>query len=166
MKGLAKKAKEMGVCIPGFQRILSSDDKAGLLRYYIENLDFCLSHDFPDKEYLKAQGAGLLGGEGIYIDQDVVLSGVERSVLLGNCTGWILADGYDCPEVYVKHGANIGVIAKDHSIVRIDCFDDSIVNVEASGKAHVVVNVYGNALVKVKGQGVKVVKKNKKNYYL
>lgn len=167
IKELATQAQLKGICNLGLNRILASNDKESLLRYFIEGLDFCLAEDFPNKEYLKQEGGSLLPKYGIHIDENCTLINRDRIILLGECEASIACNSYAISDLFIKHNSKAKVYTSDHAFMRIDCFDNSEVFIHAEGNAKVFVNVFGKAIVTYLSEGkstVKIINKGKDRY--
>jgi len=147
--------------------MLPNADINQLLKMYIDGIDFCLSNDFPSKEFLKDKAGDLLPDYGIFVDENVSLRNPEKTVLLGSCGAVVLFCDYVVSQVFIKHASTASIDVTDNAFVVIDLFDDSILNIQAWGNSKVLVNVYGNAKVEHEVSGkayVKVVNKLKKTY--
>lgn len=164
---LAEMAKSHSICDPGLQRILSSNDKESLLEYYLEGIDFCLEHNFPSKDYLKANGDDLLARYGIFIDEAVQLTNQSICVLLGTCRASIELTEYSVSRMYIKHESEAVISLTGNSFAIIDIFDGSKLNIDASGNSKAVVNVYGDAVAAIRfkeNAQVREIRKNKVTY--
>lgn len=160
-------AREAGICEEWGDRLLSVMSVDQLLEMYVRGIDFCLSENFPTKEYLVKHAEGKLGEYGIYVNANMSSVNGRFLVLLGDSAGAIRIDGHEVSQVFVKHNSKAKLSVEGNAFVVVDCFDDSIVEIGAVGDSKVLVNVYRNAKVEFESNDkayVKVVKKGKDTY--
>ena len=166
-KALAREARRKGICDEWHRDLMVLNDKDDMLDMYIRGIDFCLSNDYPDNDFIRAHFKGTMETHGIYLDDRVNLTNPERCVALGDTHGSIHVSGYAVTEVFAKHDARLSVTADDHAFVMVDVFDRSEVTVSARDAAKICVNRYGGARVTIAsgstGQ-IKVIEKHKETY--
>lgn len=165
-KELAKQAKSKGICDDWHKQLKSLTDKRAMVDMYIRGIDFCLSNEFPNNEYIRDNFKGIMEEKGVFLDDDVSLVNFRRCVALGKTKGNVKATCYKVCEVFAKHESNLNIIVEDNAFVEIDMFDNSVVSVTSSGKAKVHINHYGGTLTFDEREEsiIKVVEKNKKTY--
>lgn len=166
-KELAKSGKKAGMCKPVNERLKLTEDKDEMCRMFINGIDFCLANDFPSNEFIKANFSDIINNHGIYVDEKVSLKNKIKVVLLGNCSGSMVIDGFTVSEIFIKHDSRIYLSVKDNAFVMIDIFDNSTLIITATDNSKVFVNRYsgnvdncetfGNAVIKIR-------EKNKKTY--
>jgi len=166
-KELAKQAAKLGACPEGYSGLKNLSDKKGLIEMYLSNLEFCLSHDFPDNAFIRKHFSGLMEDYGIFLDDAIALSNPSKCIALGQTTGSIILDGYAAAEIFVKHTARLNIVAKDKAFAMIDVFDQAEVVCEVYGAAKVVINKYGAATVSAKqyDAGLLKITDKRKNTY-
>lgn len=144
----------------------SLEDKDALLEMYVKGIDFCLANDFPTNDYIRDNFAGKMESYGVHLDESLNLSNNRRIIALGRCLGRIETNMYNVSEFFLKHDSDLLVIAKGHSFVMIDMFDNSKLHVIASADAKVCVNHYGGDLKTESCEDaiIKVIEKNQKTY--
>lgn len=160
-KALANKS----LCQPGAQGIIGADSIDDLLKMYVKDIDYCLEHDFPTNDDLVNIGGDHLADHGIYVDS--INRFVDRPflVLLGSTKAESIYTGYSVGQLFVKHGSEVNVKAKDHAYLIVDCFDNSTVNIHAEGSARILVNDYCSRSVNATGPGsIEIINKHKKTY--
>lgn len=165
-KELINEGLEKSLCKPWAEQMQNATTDE-LLAMYVKGIDFCLSNDYPPKEYLKEHGKGLLSKHGIYIDELLKVENKEKIILLGNCDASIEITGYMVTEIFIKHESRAVVNVKHKAFVVIDLFEQSDLILNASGECTVLLNVYESPTFKVNNAGsanVKVVHKNQKTY--
>lgn len=165
-KELANLAKKKGICKEWYNSMKGLDDKDSLIEMYVKGIDFCLANDFPSNDYIRANFAGKMEAYGVHLDELLNTANDRRVIALGNCRGRIEINAFGVSEVFLKHESDLVVVAKDHSFVMIDMFDNSRLHVIASADAKVCVNHYGGDLITEKNDDalVRVIQKNKKTY--
>ncbi len=164
---LAGLAKADGICNEWHNELLALDDKDAMVEMYLRGIDFCLSRDYPSNDFIRDNFKGMMERHGVFLDEEVSVSGLRKCVCLGACRGSVEIAGYNVMEVFVKHGSEITIRAKGNSFVMADVFDNARVTVTASDSAKVCVNVYGNARVETHAETpaiVKIREKNKRTY--
>lgn len=157
-KALAEYAQKHQACKPGLKQILLSANETELIELYKKNIDFCLSENFPDLDYMSKVKDTLLIKHGIFLDGETLVKDSDFIVLLGTCFTGIEITGYNTSQIYLKHSAKADILAQDNAFVVIDCFDDTLIKIEATGNAKVLINVYGNAAVSSNQSGNAVIK--------
>lgn len=160
-------AKQKGICEEWAEKIATAKSKSALLQMFIDGIDFCLSREFPNKDFLKATGASLLNQFGIFIDTFCGVQNPEKLVLLGNCEAKVTITDFAVSQIFIKHFGKAEIEVSHNAFAVIDVFDDVELKVTASGTCKVLVNVYGRAKVNHQHSGdafVKVVEKLKDSY--
>lgn len=153
-------------CAEGLAQLDGALDKGEIMQCFIDRIDFCLARNFPDKEYLKRHFRAELPEKGIYVDEEVALHNAF-AVLLGECRGRMVADGYAVCRLYVKHTSRLEIEAGGNAFVMADVLDDAQVHISCRDKARVVVNLYARAQAVAGEEGqVKIIHKHKETYDL
>lgn len=165
-KELAKQAKKKGICREWHKELKGLTDKRAMVDMYIRGIDFCLSNEFPDNEYIRENFKGVMEDKGVFLDENVNLVNYRRCVALGKTNACVRVSGYKVCEVFAKHESHLNIIVEDNAFVEIDMFDDAVVSVTGSESAKVHINRYGGTLTfdQQDKSIVKVVAKNKKTY--
>lgn len=166
VRGLARQAKQKGICDEWHNELKALTDRRAMVDMYIRGIDFCLSNEFPDNDYIRANFKGVMEEKGVFLDDRVSLVNFRRCVALGATRGSVKVTDYNVCEVFAKHESNLNIIVEDNAFVEIDMFDRSVVSVTGSGNAKVHVNRYGGTLtLDQRGESaIKVAEKNKKTY--
>ena len=156
-KELAKQAKKMGACKEGHDELLLLQDKDAMVELYLRKIDFCLSKEYPDNNFIRSNFKVVMEKQGVFLD---------KCVCLGGCSGNVMVDGFNVCEVFAKHNSEIIISAKESAFVMVDVFDDSIVTIHAHDRTKVCVNRYGGVvnLFADDESIVKIREKNKKTY--
>ena len=165
-KKLAEMARKAGICEEWFTRLLQTEDKGELIKMYLEGIDFCLSNEYPDNDYIRRHFVGTCEAYGIFLDEPIAALNPTHVVALGACEGTATYDGWNVGQVFVKHQSRLKVVASGNAFVMIDVFDDAEVEVTATADAKVCVNQYGgNISEKKDGNAViKIIRKQSKTY--
>ena len=165
-KELAKQAKSKGICEDWHKQLKALTDKRAMVDMYIRGIDFCLSNEFPNNEYIRDNFKGVMEEKGVFLDDNIALVNFRRCIALGKTQGEIKITGYKVCEVFAKHESNLNIIVEDNAFVEIDMFDNSVVSVTSSAKAKVHINRYGGALTFDERDEsiIKAIVKNKKTY--
>ena len=166
-KALAREARRKGICDEWYRDLMALNDKDTMLDMYVRGIDFCLSNDYPDNDFIRAHFKGTMETHGIYLDDRVNLINPKRCVALGETRGNIHVSGYAVTEVFAKHDARLSVTADDHAFVMVDAFDRSEVTVSARDATKICVNRYGGARVILASGStgrIKIIEKHKETY--
>lgn len=165
-KELAKQAKRKGICDEWHKQLKSLTDKRAMVDMYIRGIDFCLSNEFPNNEYIRDNFKGVMEEKGVFLDDEVNLVNPRYCVALGKTEVDVRIVGYKVCEVFAKHQSTLNIMAEDNAFVEVDMFDSSVVSVISYGKSKVHINKYGGALTfDQQGESIiKVVEKEKKTY--
>ena len=160
-------AKQKGICEEWAEKIEKAKSKSALLQMFLDGIDFCLSMEFPSKDFLKATGASLLDRFGIFIDAFCSVKNPEKLVLLGNCEAKVTITDFAVSQIFIKHYGKAEIEVSQNAFAVIDVFDDVELNVTANDACKVLINIYGRAKVSHQYSGdafVKVVEKLKDTY--
>ena len=165
-KELAKQARKMGACKEGHDELLSLQDKDAMVELYLRKIDFCLSKEYPNNDFIRSHFKGAMEKHGVFLDDAVKVENKPKCVCLGACSGNISVDNFNVCEVFVKHNSEIIISAKDNAFVMVDIFDDSTVMIHAHDRAKVCVNRYGGMVKQFADDEamIKIREKNKKTY--
>lgn len=168
-KELAKEAKRKGICQEWHSELKTLEDKKELLAMYVKGIDFCLSNDYPNNEYIRTNFKGMMEEFGVFLDDSIDLTNPERCVSLGSTKGRIEINAFGVCEVFAKNDSELIIIAKGDAFVMIDLFDNAVIHIHAQDRAKICVNRYGGSLVSSPispddTARVKVIEKHKKTY--
>ena len=166
-KKLAKQAKTFDICQEWHDELKTLKDKAAMIKMYLKGIDFCLSNDYPNNEFIRANFKGVMEEYGVFLDDSIDLVNAEKCVALGNTVGTIEINEFATSEIFIKHNSELTIIAKNNAFVVVDLFDNATVHVQAHDTAKVCVNRYGDSTVEhqnVGGGVVKIIDKHKKTY--
>ncbi len=165
-KELARAAKAKGICAPWHAELLTLQDKDAMVEMYLKGIDFCLSNDYPNNDFIRTHFKGVMEKHGVFLDDEIKIENNPKCVCLGATCGRIATGGFETCEVFAKHDAELNVVAKDNAFVMIDVFDNAVVSIYASDRAKVCVNHYGGKITKTTTDDavVKIREKNKKTY--
>ena len=146
MRQLAKAAQANGICTPWLNELKTLDNKDDLVGMYIRGLDFCLAHDYPSNDFIRAHFKGMMEKHGVFLDEAIELQNQCKCIALGETTGRVETNGYSVCEVYAKHQSSLNIIAKDNAFVMVDVYDEAVVSVYAHDRAKVCVNKHGGSV--------------------
>lgn len=166
-KILAKKAKKKGICEDWYNQLKKLDDnKKAMMSMYVKGIDFCLSNDFPDNQYIRDNFKGVMEDYGVFLDDNINLVNFKRCVALGTTKGCIEISSYGVSEIFAKHDSELRIIARDNAFVEVDIFDNAIIYVYAQDNAKIHVNKYGGEIniSPCQDSKVRITDKNKKTY--
>lgn len=139
---LKEGARKLHACRKGY-RGLESLDKEGLVRRYIENIDFAIRYDFPSPAYIKDHFEGIGQKFGIFTDDHISLANPRFIVANGHTSGIIKYGGFSVAEIHVRHQSDIYIEAKGNAIIFINTYNQCKVKVTALEKAKVRIFRYG-----------------------
>lgn len=140
-------SKRGNMCKPAIKKIKEGLTARQLLQLYIDNIDFCLSENFPCNTDLKLKGGALLKEFGIYLDEHVKECNLDNLIMLGASSGVAqVTDGF-VSKIYLKQNSLLTLTALEDALVIVDLFDESKLRVIAKDRSKVIVNIYGKAKV-------------------
>ena len=163
---LAEMARKAGICEEWFTRLMSTEDKDKLIKMYLEGIDFCLSNEYPDNEFIRRHFVGTCEAYGIYLDEQIATLNSMHVVALGCCTGTAEYTDFVVGQVFVKHTGKLTITASGNSFIMVDVFDEAQIEIQATDNAKVCVNQYGGNISEKKDGNavVKVIRKQSKTY--
>lgn len=159
--GIAK-----GLCEPWQKKLDTHKSIEGLVRLFVNGIDFCVEKDYPTLEFMREHFKGKSEPYGAFVDDDVPeLKNCRNVVLNGHCRAFIEYDAYTVARVVARHTTEAAINVSEKAIVTIDAFDNSKLTVAVAGNgAKVFVNKYGDAQVECIGQGIELKTINKNTY--
>lgn len=139
---LKQQAIGLGLCKP-WTEAWGDCDQQELIDKYVKGIDFCIEHQYPSNDFIKANfERDLLNANLIfvdeYVDMDMAPSGIY--ILNGECSGSIRFAPWTAATVYVRHTSNVRIIADDFAKVFVRLYDEAEAVVESDESA--VVKVY------------------------
>lgn len=151
---LMSEAREKGICLDGFKQ-MRSDDRDGLIDYYVSNPDWCLERGFPDLHTLSESFADC-EGKGVYVNR--TLDGETFSELqvyvFHNCKGRIkVAMDYKkelIPMLYFANGCNMVIeCTQDNGAfpIRVPIYEFGENNIQANDNMNIRFVRYKNDLI-------------------
>ena len=167
-KQLAKQAKRKGICKEWLSELRQLEDKGAMLEMYLKGIDFCLKHDYPSNEYIRANFKGEMEVFGVFLDDSIDLVNVLKCVALGQTKGLVEINEFGTSEIFVKHNSELKIVAKGDAFVMVDVFDNAVIRVYAQDRAKICVNRYGNSRIENMSTSssaiVKIIEKHKNTY--
>lgn len=166
-KELAKQAKRFNICQDWYNELKTLEDKKAMVEMYLKGIDFCLSYDYPNNEFIRVNFKGIMEEFGVFLDDSIDLVNTTKCVALGQTKGRIEITDFGTSEIFVKHNSELTIVAKGDSFVMVDLFDNSVIHIQAHDRAKVCVNRYGNSKIDHQEVGsgmVKIIEKHKKTY--
>lgn len=152
------------ICQPGTVGLSNAKYVSDLLQMFVDNIDYCLSENYPSQSDLLEFGGEELKAFGIYIEQKTSLNDKEFLVLF-DCSANLTYNHYGVGTIFIKGNSNITLTANRNCCIVVDIFDNSQLSIQAEQGARVLVNVYGNAKVEKSGTGhINIIHKNKPTY--
>lgn len=145
-KRLLKMAIRQGACKAGCDKLAGMTDRNDMIRLYLDNIDFCLEKDFPEKAVIRADFGDIINGMGIFLDDVFEAQNRSKIVLLGTSHGKVRIDEFNVSEIFIKHDSTLSLVASGNAFVMVDVYDDTILEVHAKDRAKVCVNHYGGEI--------------------
>lgn len=163
---LLRMAARQDACRAGLDKLAGMTDRNDMVNLYLENIDFCLSNDFPDNAVIAADFGDVINDWGIYLNNSFEALNRPKIVLLGASHGKVQIDGYNVAEIFVKHDSILDLTASGNAFVMVDVFDETILEIHAHDRAKVCVNRYGGEIRSecADEAQIKVREKHKKTY--
>lgn len=127
---IMQSARVGGICEEGYKRLRSCSNREGLIRYYLENPDWCITRGIPDMAILRREFAD--GAEcGIMVDREFdgeSLTGLQIYALHG-CRGSISVglnpERALIPILYIANGCRLRVEHLGRGTVPLYLFGDN-----------------------------------------
>ena len=69
---------------------------------YLEGIDFCLSNEYPNNEFIRQHFVGTCEAYGVFLDQAITAGNFRHVVALGRCEGTATYDGWNVGQVFAK----------------------------------------------------------------
>lgn len=140
---LKQQAVNLGLCKPWTEAWADNSDQQTLIDKYVKGIDFCIEHQYPTNDFIKANfDRDLLNSNLIfvdeYVDMDMAPSGIY--ILNGECSGRIRLAPWAAATFYLRHNSNMNIVAEDFAKVFVRLYDESDVEVDSDESA--VVKVY------------------------
>lgn len=162
-KVLRDRARVLGLCDQWYDGWDKEETKQELIDKYLKGIDFCIEHDYPRLEFIKAYfPKTLLEKNGIFLDE-VFSCGNTASyktvVALGKSKGMMWYIGPVSRSVYARHNSEVTVKATDGARVFVEAWENSRVRAMADDESKVFVYWHGG---EVTSEGNVVVRDKRK----
>ena len=139
-KTLRKKAVDSGLCEKWQQDWQQDWSKGVMLEKYLDGIDFCLSHNYPDKSFIKKNFTkDELRNAAILVDDAWSLANPRQSVLLGSSTSTMRYNGISVCRIHICDNSKAKVIAKNRSFVIVHLVGNAAVNAETDETGRIAV---------------------------
>ena len=142
---LKKEAIGLGLC-EQWTSEWGNPNKDELVDKYVRGIDFCIEHDYPSVECIKANFGEMMESHGVFADNELNLINRSIAILNGECEGLLTYDGHNVGRIYVRHKSDIHIVAKDNSKLFISMYDNCNINIECLNNAKVYIYKYGGEL--------------------
>ena len=143
-KILRTQARELGLCDEWYDGWEKNESIEELLEKYLKGIDFCIKHDYPNIDFVRAHfPKEELRKKGIFLDDNVDGKNISKAVLLGDSTGVILYNGFASCDLYLRHQSEMVVLATDSSKVFIETYENCKLNVIADKFSKVFIYDHG-----------------------
>ena len=120
-KALRERARELGLCDQWYKEWDKNSSKQELIKKYLDGIDFCIKHNYPNIEFAKAYfPKNLLRLNCIFIDDRFDIQNANKVVTLGKSSGRIQYEGLMTGDVYVRHQSLVEINAKDGARVFVE----------------------------------------------
>lgn len=139
---LRQGAISLGLCQQWQSQWDGSCSQWELIEKYKRGMDFCIKHDYPDKDYIKRNfDKEILNANLIFVDEHLDFGDKRlRSgtyVLLGECTGTLKFDHWATATIFVRHKSNVKVESTRFAAVFVRTYEQAEVTVETDGRGKV-----------------------------
>lgn len=130
-KYLRNTAVEHGLCNQWQSEWQESKSTAELCDMFKRGMDFCIKHDYPNKDVIKHNfNRDELNENSIYVDQSVNINGTNGTyVFIGDCQGCLNLRPYSAALIYVRHNSKITINSGYECYINIFIRDDSEVEI-------------------------------------
>jgi hypothetical protein len=139
---LKERAISLGLC-KEWTGEWQKEDLDSLCEKYARGIDFCIDHDYPTTEYMKAHFDGVMQKHGIYVNDVFDEKNARKIIINGISVGHLLYDSYSVGKIYLRHSSQLKLDVEDNSKVFIFVYDDSFVEINNGENSKVYVYKYG-----------------------
>jgi len=163
-KELAKQGRKKGMCKEYLYKLPTITDRRELADFFIREIDFCLTNDFPSLDFIHEHFRDISADFGVYTTGQYSEENKRHLVAIGTAEGSLRVNGFNVAEVFVKDQAYMNLRASDNSFVMVDIYSGRI-HVQAFHNARVVINHYGGLVSHETTENgfVKIIRKTKKS---
>lgn len=140
---LKKQAVALGLCRQWTLAWADNSDQQALIDKFIKGIDFCLDHQWPSPEFIKAHfDRELLNRNLIFVDEYIDLEEAPSGIYVinGECSGVLRFPQWAAATIYVRHGSKIRIEAGSFAKLFIRIYDSA--EVEHEAEENVIVKVY------------------------
>lgn len=155
---LRKQARKLGLCDEWYEAWHDDITFDELISKMITGYDFCVKHDWPDKNYVKkAFPLHVLRGNGVLCDDRYAMSDKRYVVVMGKSVADLYYSDFTFGDVRVRHTSHATVKADALSIVHIHAYEHASVHVDAENGAKVTLFIHSKTVRHSFNGDVKVV---------
>lgn len=140
---LKQQAISLGLCKQWSREWADNSGQQELIDKYVRGIDFCIEHQYPSNDFIKANfDRGLLHENLIYVDEHLDLDNAPSGIYIlnGECTGTIRFHSWAAATIFVRHESRVNIEAGDFARLTIRIYDDA--EVETSSRESSAVRIY------------------------
>lgn len=138
---LKQKAIKLGLC-EEWTNDWNKPDLGGLCEMFVSGIDFCIKHDYPSTEYIKANFGDVAEDHGIFVDTEINLTNPDTAILMGTTKGNITLSDFVSRDIYVRHDSEVTITVKDSAKAFIRVFNNAKVTIDNQTDGKVFVYKY------------------------
>ena len=148
---LRDRARELGLCNQWYKGWKKKESKQELIDKYIRGIDFCIEHDYPKLDFVRAYfSKKILNSNGVFLDDTFDVKGMKNIVLLGSSKGNINYCGNTTGNVYVRHESKAVIKAVEGAKVFVETYEGCSVEAFADEHSRIFLYKHGGS-VKTEG---------------
>lgn len=124
---LRQEARSLNLCDKWYNE-WGDCDQQELIDKYVRGIDFCIEHQYPSNEFIKANfDRELLHTNLIFVDEHIDLKDAPSGIYIlnGECDGTLWFNSWAAATVYVRHGSTVSIIADDFAKVFVRLYDEA-----------------------------------------
>ena len=155
---LRSQARELGLCDEWYKNWKKKESMQKLIEKYLKGIDFCIKHDYPSLDFTRENfPKDILNTNGIFLDNEVDATNIQKAVLLGDSRGSLSYSGQISGDIYIRHHSDVVIQAKEGAKLFVEIYDQCNVMVTADEYSKVFVyqhggNVYAEGNVTIRNK--------------
>jgi len=155
---LRRQARKLGLCDEWYEAWNDDITFDELISKMITGYDFCVTHDWPDPEYVKkAFPKHVLNANGVFCGSKGSATDKRNVVIMGRSNVDLYYSDFSFGDVRVRHTSHVSVKAASLSIVHVHAYENASIHIDAEEGAKVTLFVHSQSTKYSFNGNVKVV---------
>lgn len=120
-----EQARLLGACTDELSVLNNCKSEGDMLRTYMDNIRYCLFHNFPSPSFIKVHFQKAAREHGVFIDEQMHWDNLVRGVFLGRCNAKLSLTGNHTGRYYARQKSRVFINASGRSSAIVTLYDQA-----------------------------------------